>query len=172
MTIKFKLSDKNMREFFFLYYTRNGSGISFAVYSILLIIVGMCGIWRWFTYQPVQGEVIYGWLMFGLLAFLIIFIKCCYIKRDFNSNCQSFKENDITVILSDDFIEISLGEDEKGLFKYSTVTKYFRYKDCFYIIVGRNQDTMIIPVSAFADDGEVERFLGILREKTGKEIEA
>ena len=49
--------------------------------------------------------------------------------------------------------------------KYSTIEKICFVNDCFYIYNGTNR-AYLVPLSAFADDGQKQEFLNIIQRKT------
>jgi len=167
MTIKFDLTAKDLEEFQ-KYNDKSKDKTRPWAYWVIAFFLSF-GISSALFEDPIFTMV----LMIVIFSIFVFWIPFA-IKR---FNRKQFEEivrfcSDKTFSLKEDAYEHS-GKTDSTTSEYITITKLVRYKDYIYIFINSAVDgaAHIIPVSAFADDEETERFLGILREKTGKEIE-
>ena len=164
----------------------NMRAVRYAVPIFLLLIGGLSaldllrtfGDKLWPSLQADLGRTFlyfFWWLIMPLLFFILapwmwrssfIFMARQLMKEGWYADYLGPR----TLSLLDDGIREAAGETTQEL-AYASLKKIVRSQDCFFIYRSRPQG-FVVPLSAFADEGQVAEFSALIKEKSGLEITA
>jgi hypothetical protein len=105
-----------------------------------------------------------------VLAFFLAskFLNWIGIKLQLRSGKKNDFIGNSTLFLNDDFIE-NANSSITSQVKYSSVEKICFGYNCFFLYIGAIK-AIIVPVSAFTDDSIKQKFLYLLKQKTGLDV--
>ena len=171
MTIKYTVSEQdfiNFNLFHFKHSRQNKIERFFATYGIgILALVGIAA----FFHDNIAALVLgVGFVVLYVILFQRFFNRT--IEREAKKIIDTGRVDDFLgsqkTTLKDDHIE-EVFRRSKSITKYSSVERIGYGYGCIFVYLGPVRAIIIPVVSAFSNDEQRDKFINILKEKTGKE---